>query len=395
MPLGRERGSTVAQRQDERVPPRDATTCLSDWVALVEAPFNGSPVTFARIAALDRVHLWYATYRLPSDARFEYRLSPNDPLVPFYDLDKEQFPDRAAFLQLDRLNKRPFPGPPETPWASAAAMPRTPPNPWVEVRPNVPTGTVERHTFTSPTIGNSRYVWVYLPPQVSSEPLGLLVLFDGTAYHSPAVVPVPTILDNLAAEGRAPPLVAVLVDAISADDRLRELHCHQPFLDCLTDELLPWLRRAYLGRITDDPARTIVGGSSAGGQTAAFAALRRPDMFGNVLSLSGGFMWMPGYFDAWRRRWRDPVDDGEYGWLIREYAAAPRRPIRFSLAVGTFEFMAPPGIPSLLEANRHMRDVLRSKGYDVAYAEYNGGHDYFSWRWALPESPASLTKGLR
>ena len=35
--------------------------------------------------------------------------------------------------------------------------------------------------------------------------------------------------------------------------------------------------------------------------------------------------------------------------------------------------------------------IMRAKGYDVAYAEYNGGHDYFSWRWALPQSLVALT----
>jgi pimeloyl-ACP methyl ester carboxylesterase len=38
-----------------------------------------------------------------------------------------------------------------------------------------------------------------------------------------------------------------------------------------------------------DPRRVIVTGSSAGGLAAAYVALMRPDLFGNVLSRSGAF----------------------------------------------------------------------------------------------------------
>ena len=43
-----------------------------------------------------------------------------------------------------------------------------------------------------------------------------------------------------------------------------------------------------------------------------------------------------------------------------------------------------------LESNRHMRDVLLAKGYDVHYREFVGGHDYLSWRGLLADGLISL-----
>ncbi|HZX04739.1 alpha/beta hydrolase [Kribbella sp.] len=226
-------------------------------------------------------------------------------------------------------------------------------------------------------LGNERRIWAYTPRGYvpDAEPLPFLVLFDGDTVLGP--MPMPTILDNLIEAGRIPPMIAVLVDSLTQEVRNRELPCGAPFLEYLTDELLPWVRERY--RITGDPARTIVAGQSHGGQAAAFAALRRPDVFGNVISQSGSFWWRP-----------DGEDEHE--WLTRQYAAAERRPVRFWLEAGLQERGQTPGRgPSILVANRHLRTILRSKGYDVQYSEFNGGHDRACWRGSIADALIALT----
>lgn len=41
----------------------------------------------------------------------------------------------------------------------------------------------------------------------------------------------------------------------------------------------------------------------------------------------------------------------------------------------------------MIKPNMIMKDVLLSKGYQVAYSEFKGGHDYLSWG-------ETLAKGL-
>ena len=45
---------------------------------------------------------------------------------------------------------------------------------------------------------------------------------------------------------------------------------------------------------------------------------------------------------------------------------------------------------SILESNRHMRDVLRAKGYAVDYHEFASGHDYLNWRGTLADGLVQL-----
>jgi len=134
--------------------------------------------------------------------------------------------------------------------------------------------------------------------------------------------------------------------------------------------LLPWVRERE--RFADDPARTVIAGQSMGGLTATYVGLHAPHRFGSVLTQSGSFWWPRGSeFDV----------DGRA--LIREFAAAPAVPVRFYQEVGLLEWL-------LLDVNRHMRDVLRAKGYDVNYREYHGGHDWACWRGGIADGLIAL-----
>jgi enterochelin esterase family protein len=326
--------------------------------------------------------LWYKTFRLQKGARFIYQFAANLP-DPKEWRGVTQF---AGAVRNDPLNPVQFVehynefNPYEGNSFSAVELPNAEPQSWNVVRPNVPTGRVQRDKFQSKLLGNERPIWIYTPHGYAAgkKPYGLLVLTDGGGYVNTARVA--TTLDNLTAAGLIPPLVAVMVDN---PDRWRELSCNSSYADFLAQEIVPWARANY--HATDRPEQTIIGGTSLGGLQAAFVGLKHSEVFGNVLSQSGAFGWKP---------------DGEKEpeWLNRQFAASPRLPLHFSFEAGLMEGTwwwrdlmaklpnAPPANlidPTLLAANRDLRDTLQSKGYSVHYTEFNGNHGMLNWRGTL------------
>ena len=334
--------------------------------------------------AMDRLgdsDLWYKTATVQRDYRSTYQLAPDDPLTSRVVGTMEEWVARTAHWRPDPLNPRTFRVPydedyPLRPAAvsSVLALPDAPPQPWVAPRDGAPAGHIELHRLRSAILGNERRVWVYTTPgEASRTPPHLLLFFDGWAYRH--LIPAPTVLDNLHAAGLLPPVVAVLVDSLDTTTRNRELPCHDPFVVFLADELLPWVRGQY--RTATDPAGVVVAGRSFGGLAAAYATLRRPDLFGNVLAQSGGFRWT-----------RD--GEVEYEWLTRQYVVAPLLPLRFHLDIGLFEVETLGTGLNRLVANRHLRDVLRAKGYPVHYVEYCGGHEDVCWQGELADGLLAL-----
>jgi enterochelin esterase-like enzyme len=322
----------------------------------------------ARLSRIPGTDVWLKSRRIKADARFGYAFSVNNPLVTkTTDAEEEA---RWAALKPDPLNPRKAP----EPLASLAELPAAREQPWIVPRPDVPKGRLAESSFRSDRLGNERIVRVYTPSgyDPKGKPYGLLVVLDGRTYTSD--VPGPTILDNLLAAGRIPPLVAVFVANPSAEARVRELSCHPPFAEFLARELIPWVRRGY--RIADDPARTAIAGSSLGGLAAACAAVRHPEVFGNVLALSGSFYWRP-------------PGDSEPEWLARQLATGPKPPLRFYLEAGLMEDRPREGT-SLLAANRHLRTVLQARGTAVEYREFNGGHSILNWRGSFADGVLAL-----
>jgi len=121
-----------------------------------------------------------------------------------------------------------------------------------------------------------------------------------------------------------------------------------------------------------------VAGSSYGGLAAAFAGLTAPQVFGNVLSQSGAF-WYSG---------KDEHDIDAEWLLTRRFVESPRLPLRFYLDVGLLEHTHD---ADMVWCNRHMRDVLQAKGYNVTYREFMGGHHYICWRGTFADGLLALT----
>lgn len=357
-------------------------------VVVLWLPYLGVAPDEFLMTRLGESDVWYKTIKVNRKMRLAYTLAPNvgrmRPLSIGFDADAINM--AAAAARPDPLNPKRYRIDPDSVDApefrgnSVLEMPDAPPQPWSNRRPGVPEGRIEKQRFKSTALGNEREIAVYLPSGYSrgAKPYPLLLLFDEHVYLD--LVPAPVILDNLISERRIPPVVALLVGN-APGARERELPCNPEFSQALTTELLPWAHRLF--NVTSDPRHTVVAGSSAGGLAAACSALWHPEAFGNVLAQSGAFHRIPAG--------TGPADAGyEPNWVARQFIAGPRKPLRFYLDAGSAEFNAAGSAEAILFCTRTLRDVLRAKGYEVHFQEFEGGHDYLSARGTLADGLIAL-----
>lgn len=278
--------------------------------------------------------VWARTLEFPRDAYIEYAFFRGEKRVP------------------DPLN------PCTTPNGLGATshffyMPDAAPTPLTRRQADNPPGEVTRHTVETDgmAVGQRRTVYLYQP--FTPEPCPLVVVFDGPDYLRRARLP--RMVDNLITQKRIRPIALAMIDN-GGPARPIEYACSDMTLGFVFEKIVGLARaRLNLIDVTQQPGAYGVLGASMGGLMALYAGMRLPQMFGRVLSQSGAF-------DA---NGHDMVVFD----LVRDGAV---RPIRIWLDAGRFEW--------LLNANRRMGALLKEKGYDVAYHEYNAGHNYSAWR---------------
>ncbi len=362
-------------------------------VIVLRLPYAAASPDDYLMQRLGETDVWYATVVIDRRTRFEYTLAPNVPRFQgiAHGIDNDTIAMIAAAAWPDPLNPKLWRvgkhsvDVPDYQERSMVEMPDAPAQPWLAERPGVPIGRVERHQFKSALLKNEREIAIYLPPGYSrtAKAYAVLVLFDEVAYlgdkNQTALVPTPTILNNLISERRIPPMVALLVGNAPGDARSRELPCNPVFADFLVSELLPWAHGTY--NFTTDPRQTVVGGSSFGGLAAACVGLRHSETFGNILAQSGSFHWIPPKSD----NSSGSESDSEPNWVAKQFIAIPKLPLRFYLDAGSDEIDFSGNGNCILLTSRTLRDVLLAKGYEVHFQEFAGGHDYLSWRGTLAD----------
>ncbi len=315
--------------------------------------------------------IWYRSYELPSDTRLSYQLAPDVPQVAAG--GREQRIAILATAQRDPQNPNQWAPDGVTDIYAVKSILELKDAPSDEALQGLqPIEEATEYALKSLKLGNTRAVDIWVSEQLgalgSGKTVPLAIFFDGKAYQSK--VPTPRILHNLVAENKIPPLVAVFINNPSNSARVKELPCNPDFADFMAEELLPFVlqKTGY----SFSAGQTLLAGSSFGGLASGCIALRYPELFGKVLSLSGSYWW-------------SPSDSDRPEWLPAHFAAVEKKPIQFYLSAGRFETNY--GESGILSSNRHFEQVLRLKGYSVKLEEFSSGHDYFHWR-------ATLDRGL-
>lgn len=280
--------------------------------------------------------IWSCSLNLPRDAYLEYALY--DPV------SQKRFPDPLNSKSISNgVGSR----------NNFFYMPETMPSPFTMRRADVPVGAISTHRVETGFLreDGEREIFLYRPPV--KEPVPLLIVFDGQDYLQRGKLN--TIVDNLIADKRIQPIAMAF---LSHGNRWRgvEYLCSDATLHWIQTIILP-LAREKLNLL--DPARHQGAygalGASAGGIMSLYAGLRMPNYFGKVIAQSG--------VSAINGMDLATVD------LIRREQS---REINIWMDVGTLDF--------LLEDNRRMRSLMEEHGYNVAYREFAGGHNYTAWR---------------
>jgi enterochelin esterase-like enzyme len=332
-----------------------------------------------QLTNIENTDIWYKTAKVQNDARLTYQFSVNDPRLPFPD-PYDWFQIKVNYLN-DPLNKNTFVYPKDEDdpndsrsEVSLLEMPSSPKSPYKIADEKIKKGRLEKLNFKSEILANERRIWFYTPNGYTpNKKYPLVIYLDGVDYLNN--IPSPTILDNLIAERKIPPVVAVFVATpFGAGIREKEYYGNLQFVDFMIKELIPFVNSKM--SVTKKPSETTIVGLSASGVAAGFLALKNPERFGNVIMQSPALWWGYDYYG----------EDGE--WLTEQYINAEKKKIRFYVEIGKFEALPSTrkGRPNAFHAVRHFRNILKLKGYEYFYSEFTGAHEYTNWGESLPNA---------
>ncbi len=289
---------------------------------------------------------------------------------------------RSAYIEYAFLDAKgaPFADPDnpvkaQNPWYAyfrAVTMPRYRPHELREALPDAPKGNVERLEWDGKIFPGKRRAYVYTPPGVDpSVEYPVFFVQDGVAYYRTGKLNA--VADNLLHLNRIRPAILVFLEP---GDRTLEYFLNDAYLEFLIAEAVPQVESRY--SISSDISKRGLWGASLGGLASLYAAFRRPDAFGNVVTQSGAFQGQPGI--AYQRVPAEHArEDGETTneWLLEQITSSEQRNLRISQDCGQLEW--------LLGANRRVAAALWDKGYAHQYVERASGHNWVTWRDGLAD----------
>jgi len=204
-------------------------------------------------------------------------------------------------------------------------------------------------------------------------------------------------LDNLIAEKRVPPMIAISIgngsgDAQGSQRGLEYDTMSGRYAEFVETEVLPLVERRYGVRLTRDPEGRATMGCSSGAAAAMIMAWNHPEWYHRVLSYSGTFV---------NQQWPPSAETPHGAWEFHErlIPSSPRKPLRIWMHVGDRDLYNPnvmrDGMHDWVVANEHMARVLAAKGYPYQFLFVrNAGHcDGAVKRQTLPGALEWLWKG--
>ena len=224
--------------------------------------------------------------------------------------------------------------------------------PEVSYHPAIPHGTVKDTIFHSALLGNSRHVWIYLPPGYPSGVTAypLILFHDGPDYLN--LGNAANILDYLISEHLVAPVIGIFVPPV---DRTAEYagSSIDKFTGFVTDELMPVIDARY--QTSTDPANRAMAGASDGGNISLYIGMKHPEQFGKIAAQSSDVQTV----------------------ISNTFSTGPRLNLALYIDIGTYD------IAELIPMVHGLRDILQSNGYSYQFREWHEGHSWGNWKGHL------------
>ena len=296
----------------------------------------GSRGRLIKLAEIGETGVYYHTLKLKSPGRLEYKFIVDgkwqtDPFCAMT-VDNGVGDKNSAFIVGDLKD------PPE-----------------LQTVPGIAHGRVEKFEFHSARLCNTRRIYVYLPAayyESTGRRFPTQFVHDGGEYLDRARFAI--VMDNLIAQSKIPPLIAVMMDPVN---RMVEYRANQSYADFLASEFVPAIDTRYR-TIADRDSRAVMG-ASLGGLISIHTALRYPATFSRVAGQSSALQFA-----------EEPI-----GSLL---SRVKHTPFRWYLDVGEYE-------PSFIPAHDRFVRVLKRRRWACFYQRLPAGHNWTSWRAHLKD----------
>jgi enterochelin esterase family protein len=235
-------------------------------------------------------------------------------------------------------------------------------------RPGIPHGTLT--TLQVPW--DNPNVQVYLPPNY--YPSGKYpTMYTGDGSYYVTLMSAVEILDNMIADQRIEPIIAVFIDHKDADPtdpndvftRLEWYNCNSEYLTYL-DNLVAYIDENYA--TNPSPYARLHLGFSISALASAYVALERSETFKLFASQSGSY----------------PIGESLYELMTKFTNAPISLDLKPWFSVGTYENNNNFGSP-MVNTTMNMTSICTAKGWSVEVNYNPECHSFGAWRHLLDE----------
>lgn len=252
---------------------------------------------------------------------------------------------------------------------------------------DVPHGEIRSRNYFSKTTGSWRNINIYTPPGYDKDSKNrypvLYIQHGGGEDERGWAVQGKTnvILDNLIAEKKAVPMIVVIPNGNVLKPGMKAGGYNDEAMNAFKEELfervIPFIESNY--RVKAGASNRAISGLSMGGGQAFYTGLRNIDTFSHVGVFSTGL------FGGIQRPDAAPFspEDAVPGILTNPQLFNSKLKV-FYISVGEQD--------PRIEPTRKLVDVFRSKGLNVAFASFPGGHEWQVWRKSLHDFAQRIFK---